>query len=356
MELWHWTLAAGDVHAAAADSPASMEALQVLDGAIELDVGTETLVLDAGTSVIFEASQAHAYRNPTRRSASFSLTVFDPTARSTCPPSSLLGAAMVFGAADFTGGYATRRTPVATVTLITNVIGVMFAAALVLALGGAWTIGAVSWSAVGGMCGLAGLLLLYVGLATGPNHLVSPLSAVVAAMIPVLVGIATGDRPDQLAIIGLLLAPIAIWAVAGGDHRDLPGAGRSLWFAMGAGVGFGLFFTCLAQTPDGAGAVPLLAARLTSTGLLLIAATYRRPSLPGAHDLLLPAIAGGLDMSANGLFLWSTRGGDLAVVGALVSLFPVTTILLALVVLHERLTRSQAAGMAVAIGSAALLS
>lgn len=267
-----------------------------------------------------------------------------------------LTAALVFGAADFTGGYATRRTPVATVTLITNIVGVALAAALVLALGGAWTTRTVAWGAAGGAGGLVGLVLLYLGLATGPNRLVSPLSAVIAAAIPVLVGISTGDRPGRLAIVGLLLTPVAIWLVAGGDHRQAAGAGRSLTLAVGAGIGFGLFFTCLAQTPDDAGAVPLLAARITSTALLLLAATRQRPGRLPSTDLTLPAVAGALDMTANGLFLWSTRGGDLAVVGALVNLFPVTTILLAVVILHERLTRLQTAGLALAITSAALLS
>lgn len=267
-----------------------------------------------------------------------------------------LAAAAVFGAADFTGGYASRRTPVGTVTLVTNVVGVAIAASLVLVLGGSWTSATVGWGAAAGGCGLVGLLLLYFGLATGPNRLVSPLSAVVAAAIPVVVGLATGDRPSELAIVGLAVTPVAIWMVAGGDLRAASGAGRSLAIAAGAGVGFGLFFVCLAQAPDDAGAVPLLAARLTSTTLLLAAALAGRVAAPRRDELAIPALAGTLDMGANGLFLWSSIDGDLAVVGALVSFYPVTTVLLAVTVLGERLTRWQLLGLGLAVTAAAMLS
>jgi uncharacterized membrane protein len=267
-----------------------------------------------------------------------------------------LAAAAVFGAADFTGGYAARRTPVATVTLVTNVVGVAIAAVLVLTLGGASSGASVGWGAAGGAFGLVGIVLLYFGLATGPNRLVSPLSAVIAAALPVAVGLATGDRPGELAFIGLAIAPLAIWLVAGGDIRAASGAGRSLAVAVGAGAGFGLFFVCLAQTPDDAGAVPLLAARLTSTTLLLVAVAARRASPPTRADIPIPALAGTLDMGANGLFLWSAVDGDLAVVGALVSFYPVTTVLLAMAVLGERVSRSQAIGLFLAVACAALLS
>lgn len=267
-----------------------------------------------------------------------------------------LAAAAVFGAADFTGGYATRRTPVGTVTLVTNVIGVAIAACLVAVLGGAWSGSSVGWGAAGGACGLAGLLLLYYGLATGPNRVVSPSSAVVAAVIPVVAGVLGGERPDRWAVAGLLLTPIAIWLVAGGDLREAADARRSLVIAVGAGVGFGLFFVCLAQTPDDAGAVPLLAARLTSTTALLAAALAGRVAPPRRDQVRVPAIAGTLDMGANGLFLWSARDGDLAVVGALVSLYPVTTVLLAVGILHERLSRTQVLGLVLAVTTAAMLS
>lgn len=267
-----------------------------------------------------------------------------------------LASAATFGVADFLGGLATRRASVVAVTLVTNVTGAVVAVVLLATVGGDWTTPTVTWGAIGGLCGLAGLVLLYSGLAAGPNRLVSPLSAVVAAVVPVVTGIALGDRPDTLAVVGLALTPVAVWLVAGGDLHLQGATRRPLLLGVGAGGGFGFFFVFLAQVPDGSGAVPLLTARIVSVGVLIVAAASIRPQFPVGRGLPIAVAAGALDMTANGLFLWSTRDGDLAIVGALVSLFPATTVLLAVIVLGERLNRSQFAGLALAIAVAALLS
>lgn len=267
-----------------------------------------------------------------------------------------LAAACTFGVADFLGGLCTRRAAVVAVTLTTNVAGAALAVVLVSTVDGAWTPAALGWGAVAGFAGLIGLVLLYQGLADGPNRLVSPLSAVVAAVVPVVVGLSRGERPGTLAIAGLALAPIAIWLVAGGDLRVTDRSRRPILLGVGAGLGFDTFFVLIAQTPDDAGAVPLLAARTTSVTVLLLAAIVTRPAAPAPQVLLVAVVAGALDMTANGLFLWSTLDGDLAIVGALVSLFPATTVLLAVVFLGERLDRKQIGGLALAVTAAALLS
>ena len=118
---------------------------------------------------------------------------------------------------------------------------------------------------------------------------------------------------------------------------------RPIALGIGAGLGFGTFFALIAQTPDDAGAVPLVAARATSVTILIIAVVVTRPGAPAPQVLGVAIVAGALDMAANGLFLWSTLDGDLAIVGALVSLFPATTVLLAVVFLGERLDRKQIA-------------
>lgn len=267
-----------------------------------------------------------------------------------------LASAATFGVADFLGGLATRKAPVVAVTLLTNIAGGLVAVVILFVIGGEWAADTIWWGAAGGLCGLAGLLFLYSGLAVGPNKLVSPLSAVIAAVVPVGAGITLGDRPDVFAIVGLVITPAAVWLLAGGDLH-IEGVGRRpLFLALGAGLGFGFFFTFLAQVPDGSGAVPLLTARVVSVTVLVIAVVVMRPSFPARTWLGVSVVAGALDMSANGLFLWSTRDGDLAIVGALVSLFPATTVLLAVVVLGERLTRSQVGGLAMALCAAALLS
>jgi uncharacterized membrane protein len=267
-----------------------------------------------------------------------------------------LAAAFTFGVADFLGGISTRKAAVVAVTLVTNLAGAALAVVLVFKIDGEWTVSAIGWGAVGGFAGLVGLVLLYQGLADGPNRLVSPLSAVVAATVPVAVGVSLGDRPNALAIVGLAVAPIAIWLVAGGDIRVGAASKRPIALGIGAGLGFGTFFALFAQTPDDAGAVPLLAARATSVTILIIATLVTRPSAPAPSVLGVAVVAGALDMTANGLFLWSTLDGDLAIVGALVSLFPATTVLLAVAFVGERLDRKQAAGLALAVTAAALLS
>ena len=267
-----------------------------------------------------------------------------------------IAAACTFGVADFLGGLATRKAAVVTITLITNLAGAALAVVLVIGIDGRWNAEAIGWGAAGGLAGLLGLVLLYEGLSSGPNRLVSPLSAVIAATVPVMAGIAQGDRPDSLAVAGLFLTPVAVWLVAGGDLHASADSQRPLLLAVGAGLGFGAFFTLLAQTPDDAGAVPLLAARVTSVSVLLIAAIVTRPTAPRPATIGIAIAAGTLDMTANGLFLWSTLDGDLAIVGALVSMFPATTVLLAVVVLGERLDPKQATGLALTISAAALLS
>ena len=150
-----------------------------------------------------------------------------------------IAAACTFGVADFLGGLSTRKAAVVAVTLSTNLAGAALAVVLVIVIDGAWTVQAMAWGAAGGLAGLVGLLLLYQGLAEGPNRLVSPLSAVAAATVPVIVGVAVGDRPGALAILGICVVPIAVWLVAGGD-LDLAGASkRPLALGVGAGLGFG---------------------------------------------------------------------------------------------------------------------
>lgn len=267
-----------------------------------------------------------------------------------------LASAGTFGVADFLGGLATRRATVLAVTLITNLTGALVAVLLTVLIDGRWSAGAIGWGAAAGATGLIGLVLLYQGLADGPNRLVSPLSAVVAAVVPVVVGISLGERLTTLAVIGLAIAPAAIWLVAGGDLKLGTDATRPLALGIGAGIGFGTFFSLLAQTPDDAGAVPLVAARVTSLSILFIACLISRPGTPDRASVGIAATAGMVDMAANGFFLWSTLEGELAVVGVLTSLFPAPTVLLAVVFLGERLDRKQGAGLILAVATAALLS
>ena len=131
---------------------------------------------------------------------------------------------------------------------------------------------------------------------------------------------------------------------------------RPFSLALGAGLGFGVSFSLIAQIPDGAGALPLVIARALSLSILGVAAIVVRPKAPSVKTCSVSALAGTLDMAANGLFLWSTREGQLTIVGALVNLFPAATVLLAVVFLGERLSRTQLLGLGLVLGAAGLMS
>ena len=187
---------------------------------------------------------------------------------------------------------------------------------------------------------------------------VAPVTAVSAAALPVLAGLALGESIGLAPALGMGLALVAVALVAAEGGRPSLRAARQtgLGAAVVAGTAFGLFFVLLDQPSDASGLWPLLPARAASLLLVLAlaGATRSRPRLEGGAVPLV-VLAGLLDMAANALFLLATREGLLAVAGVLASLYPVSTVLLAQLVLHERLHRSQAAGLLTALGAVALI-
>ena len=261
-----------------------------------------------------------------------------------------LCSAAVYGAGDFLGGLSSRRAPALLVVGLSQFVGLALAVVLALLLGGHLTGADVGWAAVGGLMGAAGLGIFYRALADGSMSVVAPVTAVCAAGVPVLAGLAGGDVISAPAFAGLVLALPAVGLVA----RE-PGAGaridlRTVAVALAAGTLFGTFFVLLDRTSDGSGLWPVVVARLASSLavavlILGLAATRRSaPRLPRAAVPLVVA-AGIADMSANVLFLLAVRQGQLSVVGLLSSLYPVSTVLLATVLLRERLSRVQLAGV-----------
>jgi drug/metabolite transporter (DMT)-like permease len=267
--------------------------------------------------------------------------------------------ALVYGAADFCGGLATRRAPARVVVAASQAAGLVLLLLLLPWLGGDARPADHAWAAAAGAAGMVGLLLFYRALAGGVMSVVAPVTALCAAAVPVLVGVVLGDRVGVLAAIGIALALVAVVLVAAEDGlsslRRVRVAG--LGTPLAAGVGFGLFFTLLDQTRPESGLTPLLAARGTAVVLLVAAALAARRSLRVPRPALLPVLLGGvLDVSANALFLLaSQQPGQLAVVGVLASLYPVSTVVLAQVVLHERLVPAQAAGLGTAALAVALI-
>ena len=272
-----------------------------------------------------------------------------------------LASAVVYGAADFMGGLATKRSGAYAVVVWSQMAGLVILAAAVVVLQQAVPQAAdLGWGAVGGVGGGAGFVLLYRGLSIGRMSVVAPTAAVFAAALPVLVGVGLGERPHPAALIGVVVALLAIVLVSSGPQGpvDAISTGRrrpGLLEAVGAGVGFALFFVCLAQTASDAGLWPLLAARVSipvaaAAGLVLRATL--RPA-PGSWPRIV--LVGVLDMAANLLYLLASRRGLLSLVAVVVSLYPASTVVLARFVLQERLTGRQLAGLAAAAGGVALI-
>ena len=268
--------------------------------------------------------------------------------------------ALSYGAGDFLGGMGTRAQAV------TTVVAASQASALVLLAVGVPLEGApLGWDDVGlgalaGGVGVVGILLLYQSLATGTMGVVAPVTAVGAAVVPLVVGLATGERPGVLALIGAFVALGAVALVAGGES-DSPehakaGRGSPLLLAVGAGIAFGLVFVLLSATDEGSGFWPLLGGRtvsVTLVGLWLLRS--RTPLLPRPGTRLVVLGSGLLDVTANGLYLLAVREGLLSVVAVLSSLYPAATVVLARVVLGERLRPAQLAGLGLGLAGVTLI-
>lgn len=261
-----------------------------------------------------------------------------------------------FGGADFLGGLATRKSNrVLAVVALSQLAGLTIVLVALAVTGGDLVREDIGWAAGAGVAGSAGLVLLYRGLGIGTMSVVAPLSAVLAAVVPVSWGLLTGERPSALALAGIPLALLAIALVSGarlGRFERGPGVAEGI----GAGVGFGVFFILIANS-DSAELWTLTFARFASISMILVIALLSRASLrpgPGAGWLVIGA--GTFDMLANLLFLMAERRGLLTLVSVITALYPASTVLLARFVLHERLARPQVIGLVLAAGGVGLIS
>jgi len=276
-----------------------------------------------------------------------------------------LASALLYGAADFTGGLATRRTGVLPVLVVSQLSGLVLLLLLLPLLPAASPSRAdLLWGLSAALSGSVGVALLYHGLAIGRMAVVAPTTAVCAVAIPVLVSLLLGERPGPPALAGILLGVGSIVLVsqqtAAGTGAGAPD--RSKWrlpagvgIALVSGVAIGLFFLSLAQTRPEAGLWPILVSRAVSATLFGAGAAAGRESLRLPGVLLLTLACGAMDMSANALYLLAARVGPLSVVVTLASLYPASTVLLARVVLGERLNGRQVAGVGCALAAIVLI-
>jgi uncharacterized membrane protein len=263
-----------------------------------------------------------------------------------------LAVAAAYGAADFFGGVAARRSPLASVVVLSQLVGLVFIGTLAVMLGGSMTPDTVVLAVAAGAIGGLGLTCLYRGLSIGRMSVVAPITAVGAAALPVVWGLAAGERPTALATAGVALALVAVVFVSRipGDEAEAAGGARVLGLAVLAGLGFGAVFIILAETSGDGGMWPLLVMRTASVSFLAAGAFVTRRSLApsGRSALRIIAITGVLDVAANALYVLATREGLLSLVAVLSSLYPAVTVLLARLVLSERLGRMQTVGLGLA--------
>ena len=273
--------------------------------------------------------------------------------------------AAVYGAADFCGGMAAKRATTIAAVLVSQAAGLLMLGVVLPLLPDATLSGADSaWGAAAGLAGGSGVALLYRALAIGPMSVVAPLTAVCAAAIPVAAGLAFGERLTALTAAGIVLAGVAIVLV--GQHQrsedvdEEPAGARvsaqGIRMAIAAGGAVGLFFVCLERTSTGSGLWPLVLARVVSIGLFAaIALATRRPLLVPRRVMGIAIGGGALDMLANALYLIAVQHGQLSIVATLASLYPASTVLLARIILNERWSRLQAAGIVAAVMATALI-
>lgn len=283
-----------------------------------------------------------------------------------------LAAALVYGAADFFGGLAARRINPMLVTGIAAIVGLVLLVGVGLPVfGGEWSPGAILYGSLSGVAGAVAIALLYASLAIGPMSILSPLTAVVSAIVPLVWGLARGERLGTLGYVALGLALVAVVLVGfvpSGGGELVRGAVRpslrGVLMGVGAGAGIGVFLILLDASPDDSGVVPLILNRIVNAAIMfvivaVVAVLARRRGTalaPLTRTALWLTIACGLlDVTANALLLVGVRVGDLSVMAVLAALYPAGTIILAAAVLRERIAVLQYVGLVLAIAAAAML-
>ena len=267
-----------------------------------------------------------------------------------------LGASLAYGLGDFIGGLKSRSLHVAAVLALSQLAGLLAVLVWVALSSDAWPgWGSAGWAAAAGVGGAFGLAALYRGLAIGAMGIVAPISALSAA-IPFSVGVAQGERPSALQILGVAVALAGV-ALASREPAAV-GGGRAVGvgLALVAAVGFGTYFVFLDQAAEASVPYAVANARFTSFALAAGAAVLLGVSLRvGVVHLPAVAAVGICDVGANVLFALASTRGYLSVVSVLTSLYPVVTVTLAAVLLHERIARAQGVGVVGALLGAALI-
>lgn len=274
-----------------------------------------------------------------------------------------LVAGLTWGLADFIGGIQSRRLPAVTVVLFSQFAGLLLVVAVVAIRGSGPPPGDFAlYAAISSLGGMVGLIAFYRALAIGAMGVVAPLASL-AAVIPLVVGIASGERPTALQAAGVLVAIAGVALAgreAGEEAEESATVSKGAGLALVSAVGFGTFLVGIDRASDSDVLWAVFVNRSCSVTTLFFVAllAIRRAAPPrlSARDTGLLAVVGILDIVANGAFAYASTQGLVSVVAVLGSLYPVTTVLLARFVLHERLHVLQRLGAAAALLGVALIS
>ena len=271
-----------------------------------------------------------------------------------------LAAAVLYGTGDFLGGSATRKAPVLAVLTVAETAGAAAAIAAALLWPGPTSLAGLAWGFGAGVIGGLGLIIFYIGLAAGPIAIVAPVSGLVSTVLPVAVALAEGERHGTNVYVGVLLCLVAIVLASSAPgagkrrHPGQPGPARAVLYGISSGVAFGLFFLLIRNAGQSGELWPVAAARIGELALILAAAAVSGRGLrlgiqgSGRRLFLAPASAGLIDVVANICYVAATRTGTLGLAVVLASTYPGVTVLLAHVVLRERLRWVQRIGLSLA--------
>ncbi|QLC49075.1 DMT family transporter [Methanolobus zinderi] len=253
-----------------------------------------------------------------------------------------LGAAVSWGAGDFSGGVATKRTGVLAVVIVSQIVGAILLAFSALLIGeNIPSTQDMLWGALGGISGGIGLLALYHALSVSKMGVVAPVTAVSSALVPVAFGITIEGLPAGTQMLGFIFAFIGVWFISReGDTSRIKMDGLKL--PLLAGLGFGFFMIFIDRIQGDAILWPLVGARVASLAMYFLAALYlRKTELPTITHLPLMILAGILDTGGNLFYALAAQAGRLDVAAVLTSLYPAVTVLLAWILLKEHLTGRQ---------------
>ncbi|MDG6108248.1 DMT family transporter [Dactylosporangium aurantiacum] len=264
--------------------------------------------------------------------------------------------ALIWGAGDFAGGKASQRTNSVGIALVAELAGIPLVIGwLLVTRPGVPAAADLGWGAAAGVLGVAGLVVFYRALSGGAMSVVAPLTATTTAAVPLLLGLVLDRRPSTLALAGAVLAVVAITLVSAGPSAGGTVSKRLVAAALAAGVLFGGYFTLLAQTSHESGMWPLLSGRVAgAVGLLVAMRLMRVPTRMDGTSVVLAGTAGVFDVTANAFYLMAVRDGMLSIAAPIASLYPVSTVFLAMAVDRERMRPLQITGLGLAAAALVL--